>query len=190
MLFPKIMGVDPGTLNAGFAVIEARIAKPMNPRDFRILDVGVLRAKKSLSSWDRIGLMHQSMYELMAQSRPQVCVLENVYFGKNVRSALVLGQVRGAFISAACRCDAAIAEIAPTTVKKTVSGKGHAAKEEVNLALQALLGFDKGALPYDASDALAIALAFALSLAWQSSWQNNSFNSQVEFNKISSTVEV
>ena len=189
MSLPRIMGIDPGTLIAGFAVVEARIPAPMNPRDFKILEVGVLKIKKSLTSWDRIGMMHQSMYELIAEFKPKICVLENVYFGKNVRSALTLGQVRGAFISAACRCEANIAEIASTSVKKIISGNGHSGKEEIYLALQALLGFDKGKLPYDASDALAIALSFSLMAAWEAKWPNNAFNYVTEFIKISSKAE-
>lgn len=164
----RIMGIDPGTLIAGFAVVEARIPVPMNPRDFKIIEAGVLRLPKSLSSLERIGMMHQSMHDLMVELQPEVCVLENVFFGKNVLSALTLGQARGAFISAACRSKVTVEEIASTTVKKVISGNGHAGKEEVLFALHTLMGFDKGKLPYDASDALAIALSFALNKAWKS----------------------
>lgn len=162
------MGIDPGTLIAGFAVLEARKPMPMHPRDFHIVGAGVLRTQKSLSAWERIGMMHQSMHELMLEFKPEICILENVFFGKNVNSAITLGQVRGAFISAASRSDISVAEIASTTVKKVISGNGHAGKEDILTALHALMGFDKGNLPYDASDALAIALSFALTRAWKS----------------------
>lgn len=185
----RIMGIDPGTLIAGFAVVEARKDSPMNPRDFKIIGAGVLRTHKKLSSWERIGMMHQSMHELMLEFQPKVCVLENVYFGKNVRSAITLGQVRGAFISAAARSNASVEEIASTTVKKLISGNGHAGKDEVLLALNALIGFEKGKLPYDASDALAIALSFALSEAWKSKWPNKSFPYHTEFTSISQKTE-
>lgn len=164
----RIMGIDPGTLIAGFAVLETRKASPMNPRDFHIVGAGVLRTQRSLATWERIGMMHHSMHELMVEFQPNVCILENVFFGKNVNSAITLGQVRGAFISAASRSNISVAEIASTTVKKVISGNGHAGKEEVLAALHALMGFDKGKLPYDASDALAIALSFGLSKAWGS----------------------
>lgn len=164
----RIMGIDPGTLIAGFAVVEARKSLPMSPRDFQIVGAGVLRTQRSLSAWERIGIMHQSMHELMVEFQPKVCILENVFFGKNVNSAITLGQVRGAFISAASRSNISVEEIASTKVKKIISGNGHAGKEEVLRALHALMGFDKGKLPFDASDALAIALSFALTEAWGS----------------------
>lgn len=175
----RIMGIDPGTLVAGFAVVEAKTSSPMNPRDFHIVEAGVVRTPKHLSSWERIGLMHQSMHELLVEFQPKLCVLENVFFGKNVLSAITLGQARGAFISAACRSSIPVHEIASTTVKKIISGNGHAGKKEVLFALQTLIGFQKGNLPYDASDALAIALSFGLNLAWTSKRPNNSFQKAV-----------
>jgi crossover junction endodeoxyribonuclease RuvC len=162
------MGIDPGTLIAGFAVVEGRKPLPIHPRDFTIIEAGVLRTPKSLNAWERIGMMHQSMHELLVEFQPRVCVLENVFSGKNVVSAITLGQARGAFIAAACRSNILIEEMASTSVKKIISGNGHAGKEDVLLALHALMGFDKGKLPYDASDALAIALSFGLSKAWGS----------------------
>ena len=189
MIRTRIMGIDPGTLIAGFALLEAKKANPTNPRDFLIVDAGVLRSCKSLSSWERIGMMHQSMHELMVQLRPEVCVLENVYFGKNVQSAIILGQVRGAFISAAFRNNAYVREIPSTSVKKIISGNGHAGKEEVLRALQALTGFDKGKLPYDASDALAIALSWALMDAWEPKRLNKNFPYRTEFTSISMKSE-
>ena len=190
MAFARIMGIDPGTLIAGFAVVEARKASPMNPRDFRIAGAGVLRTKRSLSTWERIGTMHQSMHELMQEFQPQVCILENVFFGKNVLSAITLGQVRGVFISAAYRSNISVEEIASTSVKKIISGNGHASKEEVLFALHALMGFDKGKLPFDASDALAIALSFGLTTAWKSKWPNKTFSYPTEFTNICPKVDL
>lgn len=180
----RIMGIDPGISIAGFAFVEAKKAVPLNPRDFSIVEVGVLRSRTQDDAWLRIGMMHQSMFELIQEFRPKICVMESVFLGKNVRSALTLGQIRGAFISAATRCSASISELSPTTVKKVISGNGHAAKEEVHRALQALIGFNKGQLPYDASDALAIALCFSLRSAWQSKWPNKTFSYEDETIKI------
>ncbi len=171
----RIMGIDPGISIAGFAFIEAKKPAPLNPKDFSIIEVGVLRSRTQDDAWLRIGMMHESMFELIREFRPKICVMESIFLGKNVRSALTLGQIRGAFISAATRCNATISELSPTTVKKVISGNGHAAKEDVHKALQALIGFNKGQLPYDASDALAIALCFSLRAAWQSKWPNNAF---------------
>ncbi|MBI2601696.1 MAG: crossover junction endodeoxyribonuclease RuvC [Deltaproteobacteria bacterium] len=171
----RILGIDPGTLLAGFAVIETVKTSPIGPQDFRIIEAGVLRAQANFQVWQRIGLMHTSMHTLIEEFKPSVCVMENVYMAKNAQSALKLGQARGAFISAAARCQIAVREIASTTVKRIVCGKGHADKQQVNLALESLLGFQKGALPFDASDAVAIALAFGLNCAWESKWPKDDF---------------
>lgn len=175
MVAKRILGIDPGTLLAGFALVETNKESPISPQDFRIIEAGVLRAQAHLQAWQRIGLMHSSMHELIQEFKPSVCVLENVYLAKNVQSALKLGQARGAFMSAASRCQVVVKEIASTTVKRIIAGKGHANKEQVSLALQSLLGFRKGTLPYDASDAVAIALAFGLHLAWESKWPKHDF---------------
>ena len=70
--------------------------------------------------------------------------------------------MRGAYISACFRNGLAIHEIAPTTVKKLITGHGHASKEDIAAALKALVGFQRSGLPHDATDALAIALSYAL----------------------------
>ena len=74
-----VLGLDPGSRTAGYAFIRARIAEPRLPRDFVVLDAGVLRASESLPVSARIGLMHQAIYELMLEHRPQVVVLEKAF---------------------------------------------------------------------------------------------------------------
>lgn len=163
-----VLGVDPGSRVAGYAFIQAKSAVPRTPADFRILDAGVLRPDPKLGYAARIALLHGALFDLIAEFRPSVCVLEKAFFDKNVSSAMRLGEVRGAFIAAAGRGGAAIEEITPAEVKKTLTGNGRADKEQVALTLKTLLGFDRGHLPHDVSDALAICLCYGLKLkvAW------------------------
>lgn len=164
-----VLGIDPGSRCAGYAFIRARGASTMQPRDFEILDAGLLRAHVDLPAWQRIGLLHEAIYDLMQKHRPEVCVLEKAFCDKNVASALRLGEVRGAFIAAAGRAMVGVEEITPSEVKKTITGNGRADKESVSLTLKALIGFDRGRLPHDVTDALAISLCYGLRLAnrWQ-----------------------
>lgn len=135
----------------------------MFPQDFKLVDVGVLRVSANIPYLERIGLLHNSMFELMQSFQPHICVMENIFFGKDPLAALKLGQIRGAFISASSRCQVPMKEIASTAVKRLIAGHGHAQKEEVCLALKHLMGFERGNLPLDASDALAIALSYGMS---------------------------
>lgn len=164
----RILGVDPGSRFTGFAVIEPRFSnRPLFcPQDFKIVDAGVFRAKEKDPAFKRIGEMYKAMLAIMRECKPKTCVLEGVFLGKNVKSALMLGQVRGAFVAASHDAGVGVDEVAPTTVKKIIAGRGGASKGEVELALKAHLGFDRGNLPQDVTDALAIALSYSLKKVW------------------------
>lgn len=162
---PKtILGIDPGTRTVGFAFIRARTAHPVLPRDFAIVEAGVLRADPDLPYGERIGLLHATLHDLLVEREPDVCVLEKAFFDKNASSALKLGEARGAFIAACARAGVPILEITPAEVKKTITGNGRAEKEQVSLSLKVLMGFDRGRLPHDVTDALAISLCFGMKL--------------------------
>lgn len=136
----------------------------MLPRDFEIVEAGVLRADPNLAHGERIGLLHVALHELMERLTPDACVMEKAFCDKNVSTALKLGEVRGAFIAAGARLGLPTFEITPAEVKKTITGNGRSEKELVSLSLKALMGFDRGTLPHDVTDAVAIALCLALRL--------------------------
>jgi crossover junction endodeoxyribonuclease RuvC len=160
----KIVGIDPGSQVAGFAVIEAAIPMPMSARHYRILDVGVWRFQKGTDHGGRIAALHQVAYELLVQHGPMICVLEKAFGGVNISSALKLGEARGAVVAAASRTGTLLHQVNPTQAKKSVTGNGHASKEDIALSLKLLMGFDRGKLPHDASDALCLALSYALTI--------------------------
>lgn len=161
---PVILGIDPGSRVAGYAVLRARRPSPVVPRDFTVVEAGALKADPSLTHGERIGLLHEALHELIVRHAPTVCVLEKAFADKNVSSAIKLGEVRGAFIAACARSSVPTREITPAEVKKTITGNGRAEKELVSLSLRALMGFDRGDLPHDVTDALAIGLCYGLRL--------------------------
>ena len=158
----KILGIDPGSKVTGFALLASKRSNACHPSHFTVLDAGVLRSNPAASLMARISALHLAMEELMNDCRPHVCVLETAFVGKNIQSALKLGQVRGALICSASRLQIPTEELSPTQVKKIVTGYGHSDKKTVLWTLEQLLGFNLGSLPLDASDALAIALSFAV----------------------------
>lgn len=166
--FPRILGIDPGTRVIGFALLGANKVRPLSPRDWLVLDVGVLRASETVAMPSRLGEIHNALFDLAAELGPTSVAIEKSFHGVNSSTALKLGEARGAILSAMGRHRLPIYEVTPAQVKKIVAGNGAASKEQVYLSLQALLGFDKGRLPHDASDALAIALTASLAIPLQS----------------------
>lgn len=164
----KILGIDPGSRIAGFALLESRKPNPIVPRDFRVLQAGVIRLDVKQDISFRLGHLHQVIHEMCGQEQPDVCVIEKAFCGVNANSALKLGEIRGAVISAVRRSEVRIAQLTPASIKMIVAGKGQASKEEVADAVEHCLQFERGKLPHDATDAVAIALAFGVSMHSQS----------------------
>jgi crossover junction endodeoxyribonuclease RuvC len=160
---PKILGIDPGSRVVGFALIGAVKVKPLSPKDWVVLDVGVIRTSAELPMSSRLGQIHGAVFELLSEMSPQYAAIEKAFYGVNAATALKLGEARGSIMAAFSRCCIPVLEITPAEVKRIVAGKGAATKEQVYQSLQAILGFQRGRLPLDASDALAIAYASALS---------------------------
>ena len=155
-----VLGIDPGSQITGFCLMKP--GRMQSLKDYRILDAGVIRPKKTLSHSERLGQIHDAIYQIISDYKPSVCVIEKGFTGINQNSALRLGETRGSIIAAARRDKIEIAEITPTEVKKTVTGQGHATKETISITLKNLLGFDRGTLPFDVTDAVAIALCYCM----------------------------
>lgn len=160
----RILGIDPGSRICGFALLTSTKENPSSFKDFKVEDAGVLRADLKLSFIERIGLLHECLERILPDLNPSCCVIEDAFFGNNARSALKLGQARGALISAVVKKRIPTFEVTPTHVKSMIVGKGAATKEEIARSLEVMLGFKRGNLPYDAADAVAIALSYGLTM--------------------------
>lgn len=151
-----ILGIDPGTRHMGFGWLEFSSEEP---ETLLGRGCGVIEPKANDSLEGRLGLMLDELERIFASRRPSYVVIENVFLGKNVSSALVLGQARGLVLAVAGRNDSMVREVATKTAKKSVTGRGDANKEDVRLVLDRVLDFNGELfkLPLDASDALALA---------------------------------
>lgn len=157
-----ILGIDPGSRIAGFALIKSKRNLPLGPHDFQILDVGVIRTKDHGTIPERLTFLHLEMYDITQAWFPKFVAIEKAFMGVNAKSALRLGEARGSLISAVHRGGAQVFELAPNAIKQAVTGNGLATKEQVKLAVKVLTGFENNNLPFDATDALATALAFGM----------------------------
>lgn len=150
-----ILGIDPGSITTGYAFLETGAASP------RVLEYGVIHAPASKPLEDRLLHIISKLEELLDKYKPDSLGMEGVFFAKNVKSALVLGHIRGAILVACRKRGLTYSEYSPRSIKQAVTGDGGASKEQVANMIFARLGIDGGELPLDASDALAIAWTHA-----------------------------
>jgi len=149
----KILGIDPGSRKAGFAVISYDQSK------IKIIESGVLTYDHKVDFIDRLGLIFETFKELALKHNPEEVALESLVYVKNVSSLAKLAQARGAMIAAFPPGN--LFEYSPTKVKASLTSYGHAGKESVQKSLSMMFGQIKFQSD-DESDALAIAVCHVL----------------------------
>ena len=150
-----VIGVDPGLANTGFGVVRTLGDRMV------ALDGGVIETPENLCVEQRLGRLHESLGELIRWHEPKAMALEELFFGKNVSSAVTVGQARGAAMLAAARHAVACFDYTPQAVKKAVCGSGSADKDQVQRMVASLLGLAEPPTPDHAADALAVAICHA-----------------------------
>ena len=153
----RILGIDPGTLHCGYAVIETGGATVVRPR---YVECGVIEMSAQLSLPQRLLVLARDLREVIGELEPDEVSLEAAFHGKNAQSALRLGHARGAIMLVAAEAKLPLAEYPPATVKRTVAGHGRADKTEIQRIVTYLCSLKKVPSP-DAADALAIAICHA-----------------------------
>ena len=149
----RILGIDPGSIATGFGVVERRGGEVVHVAH------GVIRVRgEGLPA--RLGELHASVLAVLAQHRPDVAAVEQVFVAASPRSALVLGQARGAVLCALGSAGLLVREYTASQVKQTVAGDGRAAKGQVQRMVRRLLDLERTPAA-DAADALAVALRHA-----------------------------
>ncbi len=147
-----VLGIDPGTANTGFGVVERRTGRLV------ALDGGVVRTAPELAAELRLAAIHARVDELLDEYAPSVVALEDIYFGANAASALAVGQARGVVMLAAGARGIPCRSYTPQQVKSAVCGSGRAAKDQVQRMVQGLLSLADLPRPDHAADALAVAI--------------------------------
>ena len=149
-----ILGIDTSLRSSGYGVLVTEGSR------MRSLEAGRIRNAPKLPLSECLRTIHARVAELIAQYSPDVVAIESVIYGKNAGTMLVLGEARGAVITAAADAGLPIYEYEPRRVKMAVCGNGLAEKEQVQRMVKTLLGLQE--LPQnDAADALAIAITHA-----------------------------
>ncbi len=150
----KILGIDPGSHVTGYGVIEKK------GNYLKHIVHGEIKPKKDSSLSEVLVYIYQQISSLISQTAPQAVALENIFYGKNVRSLIKQAQVRGVVIFAGADQDLNIFEYSPLEIKKAVVGYGRAEKSQVQMMVKAILNLPE-IPPADAADAMATAICHA-----------------------------
>jgi crossover junction endodeoxyribonuclease RuvC len=155
------LGIDPGTARLGFGVVLAG-DQP------EAIDYGVIETTPQATMPVRLLGIFQMVTELIELHRPDVMAIEQLFFARNVTTAIAVGQARGVVLLAAARAGIEVAEYSPSVVKQAVVGYGKADKGQMQEMVRIILGLEFVPSPDDAADALAIAICHAQRAAFSS----------------------
>ena len=159
----RVLGIDPGTLCTGYGLVEATSEK------LKALQWGAIRLSGRIPLHLRLKSIQEGLEEIMRRDPPEAVAVEDLFFARDARAALKLGQARGVAIVAAARLGIEVVSYSPLTVKQAVVGYGRAQKRQVQVTVAALLHLRDLPQPEDASDALALAICHLHSLTAESS---------------------
>jgi crossover junction endodeoxyribonuclease RuvC len=149
----KVLGIDPGTAVLGYGLVESGPG-----RHARLLECGTLTTGSREPLPARLRVLHDGITALLARHLPDAVAVESAFYGKNVRTAVVLSHARGVILLAAEVAGVEIAEYSPALVKKTIVGRGAALKPQVGYMVAQLLRLEAPPSPEDAADGVAVAL--------------------------------
>jgi crossover junction endodeoxyribonuclease RuvC len=152
----KVLGIDPGTAVLGYGVVENGSGR------HRLIECGTLTTNGRDPLPTRLRVIHDGITALLARHAPDAVAVESAFYGRNVRTTVVLSHARGVILLAAEVAGVTIAEYSPAAVKKTVVGRGAALKPQVGYMVAQLLRLKSPPSPDDAADGVAVALTHLL----------------------------
>ncbi|MGH2786832.1 MAG: crossover junction endodeoxyribonuclease RuvC [Actinomycetota bacterium] len=147
----RVLGIDPG-LTLGYGVVEREGGR------LRAVALGVVRTGPDRPAAERLAALRRGIAEVLDAHRPDAVAVEKVFFSRNVRTAMTVGQASGVALATAAEFGVDVASYTPTEVKQSVVGFGAATKRQVGVMVAALLGLAAPPRPADAADAAALAI--------------------------------
>lgn len=159
-----ILGIDPGTADTGYGLVR------LNGNGNEVVEWGLIETDKKLLKEKRLDFIFEETLHLIKKHKPDVFVFEKVFFATNAKTAIAVGQAQGALLLAASKAEVQVAEYAPGTIKKMITGSGRANKKEVQKHIRKILGSKVKSEAHkkthfdNAADALAVALTHAFKI--------------------------
>ena len=152
----RILGIDPGLGIIGYGLIE------LSGRQLKVIEAGVIRSNAKYKLEKRLAQIHAKVLRLIKDVEPDVAVLENLYSHyKHPRTSIFMGHARGIICLAVEQEKVELINYPSTRVKKAVTGRGHASKQQVQRTVTRLLNLESVPEPVDVTDALALAITHA-----------------------------
>ncbi len=148
----RILGIDPGSNCTGYGIVEE------SGSSLKAVCWGGIRNPAKASFPDRLKRIHDELLGVIETHAPDGAAVEDLFFAVNVKSALKLGQTRGAILLTLANANLDIGEYSPLEIKQAVAGYGRAEKSQVQSMVKTLLNLKEDPEPLDASDALAVAI--------------------------------
>lgn len=151
-----ILGIDPGTATTGFGLI-----KRDKKHNLKLLEYGCIKTSSNLSTAERLNSLQKKLNSLLKKYKPDIAAVEDIFFFKNLKTAIKVSQARGVILLTAIRAKCRIEEYTPLQVKQAVHTYGRADKKQVQQMVKVILNLKQIPKPDDAADALAIAICCA-----------------------------
>jgi len=152
----RILGIDPGLGITGYGVIE------ISDNNTKVIEAGVIRSNSKYKMEKRLAELHRKVQSLIREVKPHVAVLEELYSHyKHPKTSIIMGHARGVISLAVEEEDVTFVNYPSTRVKKAITGRGHASKEQIQRTVTSLLQLKSIPEPVDITDALALALTHA-----------------------------
>ena len=157
-----ILGIDPGTARVGYgAVSKIQNLKSKTQNRLKCLDYGLIETDPSLTPAERLKRLNDELNKLIKKHQPETLAIENIYFFKNLKTALPVSQAKGVILLSAAKHKIPVAEYTPLQVKQALTTYGRADKSQVQKMVKILLNLKEIPKPDDAADALAVAICCA-----------------------------
>jgi crossover junction endodeoxyribonuclease RuvC len=147
----RILGIDPGTVNLGYGVVD-------DGQEMRMVDYGVLSLSRYARLEERLRSIYDGLSQIVAKHHPDEVAIEEPFAGRNIRSALAIGRAQAIAILVAANQRLPVYRYSPAQVKQQVTSYGGSDKKQVQEGVRMLLGLQESPQPSDASDALAVAI--------------------------------
>ena len=162
----RVLGIDPGTAITGYGVV-GELQGELQPLAF-----GVIKTPADQPLPRRLQLIYRAISDLAEEWKPTAAAVEELFFSRNVRTAMSVGHARGVTLLALANAGLDVAEYTPLAIKQAVTGYGNADKAQMQEMVRLLLRLDKVPRPDDAADALAVAIchlhsARLAALSWE-----------------------
>ncbi|HOA23366.1 MAG TPA: crossover junction endodeoxyribonuclease RuvC [Aggregatilineales bacterium] len=157
-----VLGIDPGIAITGYGLV-----REVRGGDVELVAYGAVETPAHTPLPLRLQQVYKGVREVVEQYRPESAAIEKLLFGKNVTTAMAVGQARGVAVLALADCGLTIAEYTPASIKQAVAGYGNASKSQMQEMVRMLLGLDEIPRPDDAADALAVAITHLHSSRYQ-----------------------